>query len=60
MRDRGGAESASERAQPEPIRYHDTSTLASDPLPVQVDQQRLRKFCPNSLAGPATKPTISV
>jgi hypothetical protein len=34
------------RSSRQPSRYHDDSTYASDPVPVEVSDERLRWFCP--------------
>ncbi len=46
MKDGAGAAEDAEQPQRGPSRFHDDSTSASDPVPVVVADERLRRFCP--------------
>jgi hypothetical protein len=46
MKDGDAGGEAADRSSRQPTRYHDDSTYASDPIPVEVAEERLRLVLP--------------
>ena len=55
MEDGDPGEQVRGRPLREPTRYHDDSTYASDPIPVEVADERLQWFCPELYGWSARK-----